>query len=511
MTRRAAAAAFALLLAISACQPAPSTAPTASATAPSPGSTAGTPPPAASPGAGTTLADALRDAISVDDILADLGRLEAIAAADGGHRAAGSQGTIGPPNSSPASCEPPATRSSSSRSHVPTSARSGRACSRIPGDTGFEDLRDFKAMLFSAERRRHRGGPRARLRPGRAARRPERPRLRPGRLRRRAGGRDRPRPAGQLPPPRRRRERPGRGRRRHRHRLSRTGGPDARPPPDAHRAGRTSRSRRSTTQRRRAGTAEAAAEAATASASRSTTSTETRSSANVIAETPAATRSTSSCSAATSTRRSTGPASTTTAAGRWRSSRSPGSLPRSTRRQGRAWKVRVAFWTGEEIGLLGSVAYVAGPRLRARAVDRGLPELRHARLAERRPAGLRRRPARATGRRSARDRRPCSTAALDAQGLPWQADELGGGSDHFPFDQAGIPIGGLFSGANEHQVRRPGGAVRRDRRRARRSLLPPRLRHRRQHRSGAARAARTRRGLGRRAARVGRGRRSGGT
>ncbi|HUQ44882.1 MAG TPA: M28 family peptidase, partial [Candidatus Limnocylindria bacterium] len=42
-------------------------------------------------------------------------------------------------------------------------------------------------------------------------------------------------------------------------------------------------------------------------------------------------------------------------------------------------------------------------------------------------------------------------AAFDAETLPWQAESLGGSSDHFPFDQAGIPVGGLFSGANERK------------------------------------------------------------
>jgi aminopeptidase S len=36
--------------------------------------------------------------------------------------------------------------------------------------------------------------------------------------------------------------------------------------------------------------------------------------------------------------------------------------------------------------------------------------------------------------------------ALSGLGKPGQALDLGGGSDHYAFGQAGIPIGGVFSG-----------------------------------------------------------------
>ena len=41
------------------------------------------------------------------------------------------------------------------------------------------------------------------------------------------------------------------------------------------------------------------------------------------------------------------------------------------------------------------------------------------------------------------------TAALDAAGLGSAPIDVGGASDHAPFQDAGIPTGGLFSGATE--------------------------------------------------------------
>jgi len=40
-------------------------------------------------------------------------------------------------------------------------------------------------------------------------------------------------------------------------------------------------------------------------------------------------------------------------------------------------------------------------------------------------------------------------AWLQAAGVPAETEDLGGGSDHFFFSQAGVPIGGIFSGATE--------------------------------------------------------------
>lgn len=83
---------LALVFAMSACNPTSSMAPTGAAASPAPGASAVPPPPGATTAPGSGLAEALGHAISVDDILADLGELGDIAAANGGHRAAGSAG-----------------------------------------------------------------------------------------------------------------------------------------------------------------------------------------------------------------------------------------------------------------------------------------------------------------------------------------------------------------------------------------------------------------------------------
>ena len=83
--------------------------------------------------------------------------------------------------------------------------------------------------------------------------------------------------------------------------------------------------------------------------------------------------------------------------------------------------------------------------------DRRLPEPRHGRLAERRPGRVLGHPdpprARAAGRRIAR--------LLRKRVRP--AESTGGASDHVPFAEAGIPVGGVFTGASE---RGPGGRPR---------------------------------------------------
>ena len=42
-------------------------------------------------------------------------------------------------------------------------------------------------------------------------------------------------------------------------------------------------------------------------------------------------------------------------------------------------------------------------------------------------------------------------AWLQAEGVAAEPEDLGNGSDHFFFAQAGIPIGGIFSGATEEK------------------------------------------------------------
>ena len=110
------------------------------------------------------------------------------------------------------------------------------------------------------------------------------------------------------------------------------------------------------------------------------------------------------------------------------------------------WKVRVGFWTGEEIGLLGSTAWVGrsgAPPLTSIAAYLNLDMLGS-------PNGGRFVYDGATTTRPA----PSGIAsqlfvrALEEEGLVWQSVSVGS-SDNVPFDQFGVPTSGLFSGANE--------------------------------------------------------------
>jgi Zn-dependent M28 family amino/carboxypeptidase len=108
-------------------------------------------------------------------------------------------------------------------------------------------------------------------------------------------------------------------------------------------------------------------------------------------------------------------------------------------------KVRVGFWTGEEIGLYGSFRYLSTLAFEERrAIDLylnfdmlGSPNggriVYDDELAATGSAGI-------TAQ---------FVAALEADGLAYLREDLGGGSDHFPFQQGGVPTGGLFSGASE--------------------------------------------------------------
>jgi hypothetical protein len=137
-------------LAASACQPALSPAPSGSS------SSAGATTPATSPG-GTPngvhipLADALRDALNPDTIVADLGRLQSIAEEHGGTRAAGSDG-----HAASAAFVADELRAAGYQVElqpvdVPSFSQLGPSVLEIAGGgQAFEDVHDFKAMLFSA-------------------------------------------------------------------------------------------------------------------------------------------------------------------------------------------------------------------------------------------------------------------------------------------------------------------------------------------------------------------------
>lgn len=115
--------------------------------------------------------------------------------------------------------------------------------------------------------------------------------------------------------------------------------------------------------------------------------------------------------------------------------------------QGPAWKVRVAFWTGEEAGLFGSAAYASS--LTAGELAATEAYLNFDMVGSRN--GVR------VVYEEAAASKPTDEAAITAlfeqalglEGLAWEAQSIGAASDHYPIQQAGIPIGGLFSGANE--------------------------------------------------------------
>jgi hypothetical protein len=114
---------------------------------------------------------------------------------------------------------------------------------------------------------------------------------------------------------------------------------------------------------------------------------------------------------------------------------------------GGGWKVRFAFWTGEEIALLGSTAYTQGlgpDDVAAVEAYLNLDMLGSGNgVREVYGAGQSTRP---TEGQAITD---LFTSALEGAGLSSSVIELGGGSDHGPFNNIAIPVGGLFSGANE--------------------------------------------------------------
>ncbi len=108
-------------------------------------------------------------------------------------------------------------------------------------------------------------------------------------------------------------------------------------------------------------------------------------------------------------------------------------------------RVRFAFWAGEEIGLYGSQHYVQGLDDAGRAAIKVY--LNFDMLGS--PNG---------GRLVYQDRGAAAgsdqvtslfASTLRSEGLTSGTLDLSGSSDHYSFEQAGIPTGGLFSGANE--------------------------------------------------------------
>ena len=107
--------------------------------------------------------------------------------------------------------------------------------------------------------------------------------------------------------------------------------------------------------------------------------------------------------------------------------------------------LRLAFWSGEEVGLLGSRRYVAG--LYAQERSRIVAYLNADMLGSPNGfPGVYAEPAAPPGSGALTADLQAALADLGSASV---AVELGGGSDHAPFMDAGIPIGGVFSGALE--------------------------------------------------------------
>ena len=114
-----------------------------------------------------------------------------------------------------------------------------------------------------------------------------------------------------------------------------------------------------------------------------------------------------------------------------------GATPRST--------IRLGFWGAEEVGLHGSFHYFEGLSAEEREAIRvylnaDMVASPNGYAAVYNESGA---PA---GSATVRD---LLAAAIERAGGTPQILELGGGSDHLAFQQGGIPIGGVFSGANE--------------------------------------------------------------
>lgn len=108
-------------------------------------------------------------------------------------------------------------------------------------------------------------------------------------------------------------------------------------------------------------------------------------------------------------------------------------------------RVRLAFWGGEEFGLLGSRAYVAalGPDERAEIAA----YLNFDMLGSLNPVPIvYDSPDAAPGSGAITD---FLVAYLEQAGMGAERLDIGATSDHAPFDDVGIPTGGIFSGANE--------------------------------------------------------------
>jgi Peptidase family M28/PA domain len=108
-------------------------------------------------------------------------------------------------------------------------------------------------------------------------------------------------------------------------------------------------------------------------------------------------------------------------------------------------RIRFAFWAGEEYGLYGSRAYVTSLSPEDVAALTGYLNLDMLGSLNAVPFVYDDSQA-APGSEQITD---FLVQALEEAGTGAERMDLGGASDHFSFEQAGIPTGGIFSGANE--------------------------------------------------------------
>jgi Zn-dependent M28 family amino/carboxypeptidase len=108
-------------------------------------------------------------------------------------------------------------------------------------------------------------------------------------------------------------------------------------------------------------------------------------------------------------------------------------------------KVRFAFWGAEELGLIGSSQYVEG--LEGGELDDIALYLNFDMLAS--PNFVRFVYGDAEAPSGSDAIAEVFAGYLDSKGLDHESLDLQGGSDHGPFARAGVPVGGLFTGATE--------------------------------------------------------------
>jgi Zn-dependent M28 family amino/carboxypeptidase len=113
-----------------------------------------------------------------------------------------------------------------------------------------------------------------------------------------------------------------------------------------------------------------------------------------------------------------------------------------------AGTIRFGFWGGEEFGLYGSRAYVEGLTEDERDAIVAYLNLDMLGSVNGVPYVYRE----SGGAPGSDEISDFLADWLEASGIGFVAQDLGGGSDHASFAQAGIPTGGIFSGATEHKT-----------------------------------------------------------